>query len=71
MELLPYQQRVVDERNGLAERLTRLVAFFSTPPFDALSEAEMGLLEAQATIMLQYVQVLTRRIRNFNEGSTS
>jgi hypothetical protein len=68
---LSYQQRVAAERNELVGRLSRLIEFFSTETFDALSEEEIGLLEAQATIMLQYVQVLTRRIRGFNGGSAS
>ena len=36
----PHQQRVVDEKTELDEKLTKLLAFFQTQTFTGLAEAE-------------------------------
>lgn len=66
MELQPHQQRVVDEKNELSERLGKLLAFFQTPTFDGLSEAERSRLRNQARFMDGYAAVLEERIAAFN-----
>ena len=40
--LAPHQQRVVDEKNELSDRLSKLLCFFQTPIFAGLDAAESG-----------------------------
>ena len=61
----PHQQRVVDEHRDLTEKLNKLRAFFSTPIFSALSEAEKSRLRQQARFMDGYAAVLDERIVAF------
>lgn len=66
MALQPHQQRVVDEKNELSEKLGKLLAFFQTPTFAGLSEAERSRLRNQARFMDGYAAVLEERIAAFN-----
>lgn len=66
MNLQPHQQRVVEEKDQLSERLSKLVAFFQTPMFGTLSEAERSRLRNQARFMDGYAAVLEERIAAFN-----
>lgn len=61
----PHQQRVVDEKNELDERLGKLLAFFQTPMFGTLSEAEQSRMRNQARFMDGYSAVLGERIAAF------
>jgi len=61
----PHQQRVVDEKAELNERLGKLLAFFQSPVFDGLSEAERSRLRNQARFMDGYAAVLEERIAAF------
>lgn len=63
--LQPHQQRVVDEKRELDERLEKLNAFFRTPTFHGLDGVEQGRLGRQAGIMMQYSAVLAERIAAF------
>ena len=64
-ELQPHQQRVVTEQEELAEKLAKLLAFFQTPIFAGLSEAEQSRLRNQARFMDGYAAVLEERIAAF------
>jgi len=64
-ELQPHQQRVVTEKEELAEKLTKLLEFFQTPIFAGLSEAEQSRLRNQARFMDGYAAVLEERIAAF------
>lgn len=66
MSLQPHQQRVVDEKNEVSDRLSRLYAFFQGPIFPTLSEAERSRLRNQARFMDGYAAVLEERIQAFN-----
>lgn len=68
MELQPHQQRVVAERAELADRLTKLLAFFKTSNFDGLDVSERIRLRLQAHHMGGYLDVLNERIAAFTEG---
>ena len=60
-----HEQRVVDEKTELAERLAKLETFIeSNPMFRSLSYAEQGRLKIQRFIMEQYRGVLEDRIDN-------
>jgi hypothetical protein len=61
----PHQQRVVDEKTELDEKLTKLNAFFSNSVFEKLPEAERLRLAKQANIMKDYSDVLSERIAAF------
>lgn len=63
--LQPYQERVVAERDAVAERRRRLLEFMDTVAYDALDAAERDLMRQQAGIMAEYVGVLNRRIEAF------
>ena len=62
---LPHQQRVVDEKAGLDEKLGKLLSFFQTTMFDGLPEAECSRLRNQARFMDGYSAVLAERIVAF------
>lgn len=61
----PWQQRVVDEKRELDERLEKLTAFIASPAMHPLDEADCHLLRCQREAMWQYSGVLQRRIERF------
>ncbi|KVN31814.1 hypothetical protein WJ63_06680 [Burkholderia pyrrocinia] len=61
-----YQQRVIDEREQLAERLGRLERFVASPRFMELHRCDRFLLSAQLGAMKQYEQLLQERIWRFD-----
>jgi hypothetical protein len=63
--LQPHQQRVITEKADLDEKLGKLLAFFQTPIFADLSEAERSRLRNQARYMDGYSAVLGERIAAF------
>jgi hypothetical protein len=65
MSLAPHQERVVAEKADLDDRLQKLVAFFSTPIYAGLSEAERSRLRSQSFFMMGYSAVLGDRIEAF------
>ena len=58
----PHQQRVIDERQQLRERLDKLENFLAGDLFKSLSHEEGVLLWAQRGAMAQYLAVLDRRV---------
>lgn len=68
MVLLPYQQRVVEERDQLQEKLTKLREFIETPMFEALSIMEKARLRRQRDIMREYRLILDVRIEAWIEA---
>ena len=65
MDLQPHQQRVVAEKDELDERLGKLLAFFQSPIYAGLSEAERSRLRAQSFFMVGYSSMLGERIAAF------
>lgn len=63
--MLPHQQRVLDEKAELDERLKKLSAFVITDAFNRLDSTDRELLLEQEDAMTTYSDVLTRRIKNF------
>lgn len=61
----PHQQRVVQEKHELDERLGKLVAFLSGSIFQTLPEAERTRLESQAAVMGCLSDILGERIVHF------
>jgi len=63
----PHQQRVIDEKRELDERLEELNASrFKTPEGVSVSREEIGRLTEQAEVMSDYSKVLGARIANFD-----
>lgn len=63
--LPPHQQRVIDERAELNDKMVKLEAFTDTPLFASLDEAERRRLMAQHGAMFAYSTILTERIAAF------
>jgi hypothetical protein len=66
MELLPYQQRMIQEHSELNTKLISLSKFFESKPFIDLPDNEKSLLRKQYGYMQRYAKVLNERIMNFN-----
>lgn len=62
-ELLPHQQRVVDEAEELFGKLTKLNTFLDSGKAAELELAELSLLRLQRIYMKNYLDVLNARIR--------
>ena len=61
----PHQLRVLEEREELSDRITKLEAFANSPTFRQLDSVEQGLLTTQTYYMIQYEEVLKERIQWF------
>ena len=59
-----WQQRIIDEKEELDTKLTKLEKFIYNEEgtFNSLSNMNQNLLRAQAEIMAEYSAVLRRRI---------
>lgn len=64
-ELAPHQQRVVEERDELLDKLRKLQHFMSTQMWTTLPDAEAHRLVLQKHFMEGYVAVLGQRIGAF------
>ncbi len=65
--MLPYQQRVVDEKKDLDEKLDKLKAFIETnPTFKDIHADERGRLGRQFDTMAEYSSILSQRIAAFS-----
>lgn len=62
---LPYQQRVVEEKDDLDRKLDALRAFQDGPLFPRLTGAEQARLNLQAHYMSRYSEILGERIAAF------
>lgn len=60
-----FQQRVIDERTELDDRIERLSIFISGHLFRTLPSDERSRLRSQHSIMLMYSNILTTRIDAF------
>ena len=60
-----WQQRVVDEKAELCERLAKLRQFRQTAEFAAMESDDRSLMEKQAEYMQEYADILGRRIARF------
>jgi hypothetical protein len=62
----PYQQRVIDEKADLDEKIGKLRFFIDRAPlFESLPIKEQGLMRQQLIVMTQYAQILAERIQSF------
>ena len=64
--LPPHQQRVIDERDELNEKLLKLQDFISSSSvFENLADEEKSRLLSQCKAMVEYWSILDERISNF------
>lgn len=62
----PHEQRVVDEKQALSEKMIALVQFINASPiFAGLNAKDRELLRQQRDAMMDYHQVLEARIERF------
>ena len=61
----PYQQRVVEEKEQLNERIDKLYAFTSSPAFRRIPEDERNRMIRQLRAMGAYSAILHERIEAF------
>jgi hypothetical protein len=62
-----HQQRALDEKNALDEKLDRLRTFISAnPTFKTLPDNERRLLGRQFEVMAEYSSILSQRIAAFS-----
>jgi len=62
----PHEQRVLDEKRELDERLVKLVSFItSSPTFRSLDPEDQRLMREQRKAMLDYSDTLESRIARF------
>jgi hypothetical protein len=65
-ELKPYQQRAVNEKEELDEKIVKLSGFIiDSPFFAAIDLEEQRLLKEQIDVMWKYSEILTERIALF------
>jgi hypothetical protein len=62
-----HQQRVVDEKAALDEKIAKLAAFLPGAIYQALDPAEKIRLRAQLQVMREYSDILTERIKAFEQ----
>jgi len=63
--LQPHQQRVVEERNELIDKIEKLHSFTKTETFNSLPDEEQSLLFKQEKEMKKYADILKQRIDVF------
>jgi hypothetical protein len=63
--LLPHQQRVVDEQTELSTKMLNLFTFMKTNTFNELEYMDKQLLSAQYTAMEAHSRILGLRIDRF------
>ncbi len=66
----PWQQRVIDEKTELCDKISKLAAFLAGEPFLALNEQEQIRLTRQLNVMKDYRTILTERIEAWNPPPT-
>jgi hypothetical protein len=63
--MLPFQERVIEEKKELDDKIEKLKQFFNTAIYQNLPKDERRRLSRQYTYMEGYSNVLKERIDNF------
>lgn len=64
----PYQQRVIDEKESLDDKIHKLSVFLgSASEMPPIPDDEQGRLKRQLGVMREYSTILGERIENFTE----
>lgn len=65
MSLQPHQERVVQEKKELDEKIEKLQAFLKTEKFNDIDIDEQERLDDQLDVMQEYSTILLARIEAF------
>lgn len=68
-DLLPHEQRVVEERYALNEKIMKLAEFVGGPAVKKVSVNDFVLLRMQLDVMERYSEILGQRIADFGAGA--
>jgi gamma-glutamylcysteine synthetase len=60
-----YQKRVLTEEQELREKCQKLALFLLSCGFSNMNEIDQELLKSQYKAMIQYLQILVKRIERF------
>lgn len=63
----PHEERVVVEKKELDEKLAKLEPFLNSTIFLSLASEDQGLLNEQCRLMMEYSDILRKRIARFNK----
>ena len=61
----PFQERVIEEKDELADKIQKLAAFIAGHVFPMLSDDEQARLFEQYDVMQTYLNILKVRIAHF------
>lgn len=64
-----YQQRVIDEKVALDEKLAKLTEFVGSAAYEVLDNVDRFLLCRQRDAMVDYSRILEQRIERFAASS--
>ncbi len=67
----PWQERVVQEKADLDDKISKLEIFLDAPMFPKLAAEEQTLLTSQAQLMRGYSTILGKRISRFEGAATA
>lgn len=67
----PWQERVIQEKKELDEKIEKLKKFIKNAPEKIATETEMLRLEVQFTIMQSYSNILDVRIKSWEKPNES
>ena len=56
------RERVVEERNELRDKITKLALFVYSAKIETVDEKQAELLKAQLRVMEEYNDILTKRL---------
>jgi len=65
--MLPHEKRVIDEKQQLDEKYSKLYVFIGSDTYRDLPVLEQILLVQQLTVMGEYSTVLSKRIEFFGK----
>ena len=57
------RERVVEERNELRDKITKLALFVYSAKIETVDEKQARLLKAQLRVMEEYNDILTERLK--------
>ena len=69
--MVEYQKRVVEEGSELLNKIEKLVEFIGSSIFNKLEEEDQLLLVQQSALMVQYHEVLMKRVHRFRKNGTT
>jgi len=66
VELQPWQQRVIAEKEEVDQKVQKLAAYLASEAVEMTSPQERELLDRQLDVMTSYRSILSERITSWN-----